>query len=184
MPKELTTEQINEIALRNLTRELKLIRHPPIRTFVTEAIKVAPGRYWIRPSGNHPGHHPDDEHGDWGNLIHVKRVIIIAEILAGSEDLIPRCKDPLYAGLIIHDLGKYGIDGTDESISRNHPLLVHVVVRRIDQCPSFPLILGVAEAHMGRWGIHKPTCREEEVGHLADYIASRCTIHIPVELDV
>ena len=177
-------EQINEIAVQNLTNEIGLIDDRWIRIFVSRAVRAAPGKYWKKPAGNHPGHHPDDEQGDWGNLIHVKRVIVIASLLAEAENFQNMYKDILYAGLIIHDLGKYGVDGLNESIVKEHPLLVRVIVKNLEPCPLLGLILGVAEAHMGRWGKTWPGTQNERLGHYADYIACQCFIHIPVELDV
>ena len=184
MTVNLTTEQLNEIAFRNLVKEIHLIRCSSIRIFITRAVLAAPGRYWIKPSGNHPGHHPDDEHGDWGNLIHVKRVIVIAEMLTEAENLDSIHSDILYAGLIIHDLGKYGVDGTSDHMDSEHPLKVHYIVRNIEPCSRLAEVLEVAQTHMGRWGTRKPDTVCEKLGHYADYIASRSAIHIPVELDV
>lgn len=175
---------INAIAARNLVGEITMIKNTETRIFVHSAILKAPNQYWIRPSGNHPGHHPNDEHGDWGNLIHVKRTIVIAVMLAESENFGQIYKNTVYAGLIIHDLGKYGPSGLDETIGKGHPLLVRGILKDISPCPLLELIFRIAETHMGRWGETQPRTAREKVGHCADYIASRANIHIPVELQV
>lgn len=179
---ELTHEQINQMARNALAPELNTINDRWIRIFTSRAILAAPGRYWIRPSGNAPGHHPDDEHGDWGNLIHVKRGIVVGRILLETRDYDVVYSDILTSGLTIHDLGKYNVDGKSASTVPNHPMLVREVLKDIEPCPLIAHILGIAETHMGKWGSAKPDDHLETLGHLADYIASRTTVHIPVEL--
>ena len=178
------TKKINEIAAHNLLTEISMISARRIQSFVHEAIRAAPPYYWIRPSGNHPGRHPDDEHGSWGNLIHVKRVIVIATLFIEAEDLDPMYRDIIYSGLIIHDLGKYDVNGLSDTTVGGHPLLVQEVLKNVEPCPLMGLILRVAETHMGRWGEKRPDAMFEKLASYADYIASRANIHIPIELKI
>lgn len=94
-----------------LQEEFNLITNPLMRTWIDECIFYSPANYWIKPSGFYDGHHPKDEHSEWGNLIHVKRTIKIAAILADIENLSNHEHNILIAALLIHDIGKYGLDG-------------------------------------------------------------------------
>ncbi len=180
----MNTKQINEVAALNLDGEIMSIENLGIRTFTGAAVCAAPGKYWMRPSGNHPGHHPDDEHGDWGNLIHVKRVLVVARLFSEVENLKPLPQDILFSGLIIHDLGKYGVDGLNRATDGYHPFQARYIVQSIKPCVRLNLILDVAEGHMGRWGLTPTKSKVMKLGHYADYIASRANIHIPVKITV
>jgi len=176
---------INEYALSQLLNELNLIEDPSIRGFAAECISKAPGEYWKRPSAFFKGHHPDDELGGWGNLIHVKKVIVIAQILCDIEDIPKADRDILYAGLIIHDIGKYGVDGKAPRIQVGHPELVPQIVGNMGVIfiPGiWEQIRGVALSHMGRWGNIKPVTAIEKIGHYADAIGSRHSIRIQVTI--
>lgn len=180
----MTAPEINGVALNNLHDEIELIVDEDTRLFTSRAVLAAPGKYWIRPSATHEGHHPDDEHGTWGNLIHVKRVIIIAQMFAEASNAPQYQKDFLYGGSIIHDIGKYGIDGDSDKIVDNHPDAVRLICKNIEPCRASSNIFRVAETHMGKWGVTPVKNELEQLGHYSDYIASRTEIHIPITLEV
>ena len=174
----------NNYALDNLLSELSLIKDLETRNFTTDVILHAPGLYWYRPSAFFRGHHPEDELGVWGNLIHVKRVLIIAKEFVGMEDLDVPSADALYSGLTMHDIGKYGINGTEERIQKNHPDLVAQILQRNRANPItlIELIMGIVVTHMGRWGNIKPATQLEKIGGYCDCIASRTSVVIPIKL--
>ena len=172
-------------ALDNLLTELELIKNLEIRDFTKAAILCAPGLYWYKPSAFYKGHHPDDELGEWGNLIHVKRTIVIGRIFAEIENLDSITCDTLYSGMTIHDLGKYDVLGDCERIVKHHPDLVSAIVLGLPQLPQWELlrpILLVATTHMGRWGNVKPNTLLEKLGHYCDCIAARVSVSIPITL--
>jgi hypothetical protein len=185
MVRDMTTAEINGVALHNLHDEIKLIEDEDTRLFTSKAVLAAPGRYWIRPSSSTGHHHPIDERGEWGNLIHVKRTIIIAQMFVEIKLFAPYSRDALYSGLLIHDIGKYGTDGGSEHTVDGHPQLVRDICEDIIPQPIMPEVYYVAEFHMGRWGRYSYNIHGlEEIGHYSDYIASRQEIDIPVELQV
>jgi hypothetical protein len=184
MDKDMTTAEINGIALHNLHDEVELIENGNTRLFTSKAILAAPERYWIRPSSSTGHHHPVDERGDWGNLIHVKRVIVVAQMFVEAVILLQSHKDALYSGLTIHDIGKYGIDGSSEHTANNHPYFVRDICKKIKPQPRLHGVYSIAEHHMGRWGMYPPSGTLEEIGHYSDYIASRTEINIPIHLEV
>jgi hypothetical protein len=173
---------VNEIALSNLTTELERISNLELREYVKTCIKQTPGLFWKKPSAFYIGHHPQDEIADWGNLRHVKRVVSIAMILRDIENLPDNDSNILIASCILHDIGKYGIDGLAPKIQSNHPqLATHIIpqghVYRND-------IIKTIEAHMGRWGKVLPSNTIEKLCHYADCIASRTSLNIPINISV
>ncbi len=167
---------INEIALEKLSYDLPYIKNAEIYHFTMSCILAAPERYWLKPSAFHKGHHPEDEYGEWGNLIHVRKVLVVARLLADIPPLEQYEKDILYSGLTIHDTGKYGVDGKETYIQNNHAELVSIIFKKqFEQihAPLAILIMRVAVTHMGRWGARAPENRLEAMGHYADYLASR-----------
>ena len=178
--------EVNNYALDNLLGELCLIKDLDIRNFTTSIILCVPGSFWQRPSAFFHGHHPDDEIGIWGNLIHVKRALVVAKEFVGIEDLSTLEADELYSALALHDIGKYGPDGMEERIQlKTHAeIAVNFILARLgaDATEAQEIILGIIMTHMGRWGNVKPTTRLEKVASYCDCIASRNSIHIPIKL--
>jgi 23S rRNA maturation-related 3'-5' exoribonuclease YhaM len=182
----LTQADSNNYALDNLLVELSLIKDLSIRNFTTSVILKTPGLFWYRPSAYFRGHHPDDEYKEWGNLLHVKRVLVIAREFAGIEDLGTASSDTLYSGLLVHDIGKYGPDGLEERIQlKTHAeIAVNFILAHLESeaTPAQEQILGIVMSHMGRWGDFKPSTPLEKLGSYCDCIASRANINIPVKL--
>ena len=181
-----TQQESNNYALDNLLGELALIKDLDIRNFTTHIILCAPGTFWYRPSAFFKGHHPDDEICAWGNLTHVKRVLVIAKEFSGIEDLSTQESDMLYSALVLHDIGKYGPDGLEERIQlKTHAeIAVNFILARLDADATEvqETILGIIMTHMGRRGSVKPTTQHEKVGSYCDCIASRVSVHIPIKL--
>lgn len=173
---------ISNFVFNNLQSELNLIKDLTIKTFATACIDTLP-KYWRKPSAYHEGHHPKDELVEWGNLKHVKRVIKIAIMLSEIENLSTHENDLLIAATLIHDIGKYGIDGNADKILTNHPMLVSQMVNKynFDDATSND-VLTIVESHMGRWGIPRPSTLLQWICHYADYIASRDSIIIPITI--
>jgi len=178
-------QESNNYALDNLLPELALIKDLSIRNFTTTVILHAPGTFWYRPSAYFKGHHPEDELKEWGNLIHTKRGIVIASIFVSMEDLDSSSSDVLYSGLLLHDIGKYGKDGSEERIQKEHPaiamnLILANLVHEATQAEE--AIASIVLKHMGRWGVSKPVTQLEKIASYCDCIGSRVNINIPIKL--
>jgi len=172
-----------------LQEEFNLITNPLMRTWIDECIFYSPANYWIKPSGFYDGHHPKDEHSEWGNLIHVKRTIKIAAILADIENLSNHEHNILIAALLIHDIGKYGLDGKNPKIIKEHPLIVREMISNFHLTTNLDKtivddILSLVETHMGRWHNPRPSTLLQWVCHYADCIASQPDLVIPVSLGI
>ncbi len=174
---------VNEQALEKLQPDLFFITDQKIKKFTIDCILNAPGEYWKRPSAFYKGHHPEDELGEWGNLRHVKKVLVMGRVLAEISPLNEHERNLFYAALTVHDIGKYGIDGRTERIQSGHADLVSQIIApyicQLDPDDEYTIIQ-IAVTHMGRWGNIKPYTHIEQLGHYADCIASRTVLTIPV----
>ena len=179
-----TQQESNNYALDNLLIELSLIKDLSVRNFTTSVILKTPGLFWYRPSAYFKGHHPSDEYSEWGNLLHIKRTLVIAKEFTGIEDLDTSSSDILYSGLLVHDIGKYGPDGLEERIQlKTHAHIAVVLIKDMNYNDAFITpILSVVLTHMGRWGSVKPSTPLEKLGSYCDCIASRANINIPIKL--
>lgn len=179
-------QESNNYALDNLLVELSLIKDLSIRNLTTAMILRAPGLLWYRPSAYFKGHHPTDELKEWGNLIHTKRGIVIAQIFVSMEDLPSTDSDMLYSGLLLHDIGKYGPEGTEERIQlRTHAeIAMRLILASLDHeaTSAEETIVAIVLRHMGRWGEHKPTTQLEKIASYSDCVGSRVNINIPIKL--
>ena len=179
-------QESNNYALDCLLPELALIRDLSIRNLTTTMILRAPGLFWYRPSAYFPNHHPNDELKEWGNLIHTKRGIVIAQIFVSMEDLPSTDSDVLYSGLLIHDIGKYGPEGTEERIQlKTHAeIAMKLILANLDHeaTSAEEAIAAIVLRHMGRWGASKPVTQLEKIASYCDCIGSRVNINIPIKL--
>lgn len=172
------------VVTHHLQQPLGNIFNMAIRQFVNDCIfSYAPSIYWSKPSAFHKGHHPMDEHSQWGNFKHVKRTIIIASMLSEAEQLSQHENDLLIAALIIHDIGKYGVDGKMKQIQKNHMELVRQMIPKDKRSKDIEEIISIAETHAGQWGLIKPKTKLQKLCHYADYIASRNNISIPMHIE-
>lgn len=180
LPK-MMNRQRNEIIIDNLLFELSLISDISLKILVVECVKSSPHEYWEKPSAFYQGHHPNDEHKPWGNLIHAKRTVCIGSMLSEPEKLEHHDKDLLIASLILHDIGKYGIDSKAEKVQKDHPQIARQL---ISQTTNDGIeIANIIETHMGQWHNPQPSTKLQYLCHDADYIASRTNIIIPIQLD-
>jgi hypothetical protein len=169
----------NNTALDNLVGELQLIHDLTLRNFITRCILTVPGTYWYRPSAYF--HHASDELHEWGSLIHTKRTIVVATIFVNIENLDSLSSDALYSALILHDVGKYGVDGKTERIRTDHAELITQIYPELRDDLYKP-IASIVKSHMGRWGLSKPITQLEHLGHYSDCIASRTSLNISIKL--
>jgi len=181
----ITQLESNNYALDNLLPELSLIKDLQTRNSTTQVILSTPGLFWYRASAFYKGHHPDDELGDWGNLLHVKRVVLVGKVLAVSENLGNDESSAFFSSLTLHDIGKYGVDGEQERIQKDHPELgKRIILAYLGREASSieESMVSIVLTHMGRWGKVRPVTQLEKLGHYCDAIASRADISIPVKL--
>ncbi len=157
-----------------LYRQVHLIFNPSIRDFVLDMLGYAPAGFFERPASTR--HHPLNERGEGGNLLHTIRVVKVVLIITEISTIKGDEKDVLVASAILHDVGRYGLDGESERSCKNHPRLVRKLAEdhKLD-CDHFHLIMRIIGNHMGRWGSPQfiPHISLDGVLHFADCICAR-----------
>ncbi|MDY6778664.1 MAG: HD domain-containing protein [Candidatus Nanohaloarchaea archaeon] len=138
-----------------------------------------PPSYWTKPASGSGKYHPPDERGVHGQWIHTKRMLRTYRWFAENAQAMAEEEDPFYvldeeeveAGLIaaaLHDIYKFGRDGTEESATPDHDVKAARYVREETSLPD-----GVAdaiEAHNGPFADGSVPASENELFvHLADY---------------
>lgn len=187
--------------LKPLLDQIELISSQQIRLFVRSVLLQAK-IFWKIPSSFSGKHHPKDEHSAGGNVLHTRRVVNIAKVMAESYSLNQEEKDVLFAACLLHDITK-GVgseDGEDNYFyDPMHPYTVGVFVRKcqendkkygselssstlfLDQ-DTVESILRLIRCHLGPWSpvpeTH-PSTYLDMIVHLCDNIASK--LHLIIE---
>lgn len=160
-----------------LIEHIKSIKDEDLRSTVQSVIDSMPPLIWIRGASRE--HHLLDERGEMGNTIHTVRVCRIVDILADVFGLHQLRRDKLKAAAVLHDGGRYGIDGLADHTLREHPYLVRELAEQND-IPMYGCldVLSMIETHMGRWGdppYYPPPVDLATLLHVADAIEA----HLP-----
>lgn len=149
------------------------LRNAVIRTFM----KGCPDYFWERPSSSSGKYHSVDERGQYGNLLHTKRVFAeycnISESWVEADWITPYKKECGKAAALVHDMMKYGWPsaGNDHTVN-NHDLIAADVARHIGEMPE--PVVRLVEVHMGPWGEGPdPETPAERLFHTADKSAAR-----------
>jgi hypothetical protein len=194
-------EKENEI-LEPLLTEIDLIQNNDIKNFV-RSLLVKAGPFWDIPSSFSGEYHPPDERDEGGNVLHTKRVVRAATLIADSYSLEDDDRDILIAGALIHDITKgviFELDGLP-SYDPMHPYTVDRFVRMarvedkqygseaqssvlyIDEDVS-QSILRLVRCHMGVWSPIPetfPYMPLEMALHIADNVAAH--LHFIIDGD-
>jgi HD superfamily phosphohydrolase YqeK len=189
----------NEV-LKDLLEEIDLIQDDSIASFVRSVLLKAES-FWMIPSSFSGKYHPSDEHGPGGNVIHTKRVVRIARIMADSYSLSQDEIDMLTAACILHDITK-GTPTADGESFVYDPMHPYTVGKFVSKCQSIDkeygndaqstslfiseeaiqTILRLVRCHLGPWSPVPetyPITYMDYIVHLADNIASK--IHTVIE---
>lgn len=189
----------NEV-LSSLLDEINLIKDDGISSFVRSVLLKADS-FWDIPSSFSGKYHPPDEHGPGGNVIHTKRVVRIAKIMADSYALSDEECDILFAACILHDVTK-GVLHEDCDSFTYDPMHPYTVGKFVYNCQisdkehandghstslfisedSLQTILRLIRCHLGPWSPVPetyPISYMDYIVHLADNISSK--IHSVIE---
>lgn len=183
-----------DLILAPLLDEIKLIKDQSVRLFTRAMLLEASDTFWIAPSSVSKKHHPPDEHGTGGNILHTKRVVRCALLLSQSQQRPLLEEDIVIAASLLHDTTKF-IPWQDGSIhyDRMHPYRVDDLFRsaqKNEELAKQPLlgstislcedvvIFQILKAIRGHLGLHSPVPETipmvtlEWIVHLADNIAA------------
>lgn len=158
----------------DLYRQAHLIFDPSIRDFVLDMLSYAPPGFFEQPASTE--HHPLDERGESGNMLHTIRVVNMVLLLIDISTIRGIERDALLASAILHDLCRHGLEDEYERSCPDHPFLVRKVAEGHSlTCDCYDLIMRIIENHMGRWGspLFIPHISLDGVLHIADCIEAR-----------
>ncbi len=188
--------------LEPLLNEIDLISDESIRSFVRSILYRAED-FWEMPSSFSGKHHPPDEHGQGGNVLHTKRAVKIAAIMCDSYSLEQEEMDIVIAAMLLHDITK-GVKDADLNNYRYdpmHPYTVGLFVRKCQEedknyaseAQSSTLflaedtvqaILRLVRCHLGPWSPvpeTTPITFMDMIVHISDNISSK--LHDIVNVD-
>jgi len=180
--------------LEPLLEEIDLILDENIKSFVRSILFKA-DIFWEIPSSFSGKHHPMDEHGVGGNVLHTKRSVRVAQVLCDSHALPQEEKDIVIAAMLLHDITK-GVPKADQSgylYDPLHPYTVGLFVRKCQEedknyaseLQSSTLflseeivqsILRLVRCHLGPWSPVPetiPVTYLDMIVHMADNISSK-----------
>lgn len=181
-------------ALAALLPEIELISNEDIRSFV-RSILLKSKTFWEIPSSFSGKYHPPDEHNVGGNVLHTKRVVRVASILASSYSLTDSERDCVFAAALIHDVTK-GIASEQEGSFHYDPMHPYTVNKFVNKCiqsdkafandtqsstlfiaeEDLQTILRLVRCHLGPWSPVPetiPITYMDYIMHVADNIASK-----------
>jgi hypothetical protein len=180
--------------LEPLLEEIDLILDENIKSFVRSILFKA-DIFWEIPSSFSGKHHPMDEHGVGGNVLHTKRSVRVAQVLCDSHALPQEEKDIVIAAMLLHDVTK-GVPKADQSgylYDPLHPYTVGLFVRKCQEedknyaseLQSSTLflseeivqsILRLVRCHLGPWSPVPetiPVTYLDMIVHMADNVSSK-----------
>lgn len=176
--------------VEHFKNEINMIKDEDLRNVVYSYMAEAtPDYFWTDGASSSGKYHPKFSQGEGGLVRHTKAVVMFAdELLRMSSYAYMReeYKDYVIAACILHDTCKYGVCEYDKSEYKNHA--ANAADNFAEWCyerdynPHY-LLLQAMRSHMGQWSTNKedrPFTSVDRCVHMADYMASRSFIDIPV----
>lgn len=182
-----TLEINGQNKIKCFEKELSEISNEQLRIFTAICISELPDYFFTKPSTSSGKYHSPDERGNYGLILHTKRVFGCLKALFRLEDYsnIPEArKEYLMAAALLHDGLKYGpAENVSTHTMFEHPIFAAHFVKEIGKREYFvgaEIIASYIISHMGQWNeskysqttLPKPSTIEQKVLHLADYMAS------------
>lgn len=197
--KSLSFTSENEV-LTPLLEEINLIKCEEVQQFVRSVLLKAAPIFWEIPSSFSSAHHPPDEHGASGNILHTKRVVRIVDMLCESYTLTDSDRDNIIAAALIHDVTK-GIPSEIEGDYHYDPMHPYTVNKFVKSCiqhdktyandansstlfiaeDDLQTILRLVRCHLGPWSPVPetiPITYLDYILHIADNLASKLHVII------
>ena len=166
----------------NLLSFLPLIKNLEIRHFTESILDAVPDVFWTIPSSK--SHHPDDERGPEGNVIHSERVVKLVRVMAEGTQLSSDEIDCLTSAAMIHDGCRRGLFGNNEYTVPDHPSLIRQLASNHSiTCGYDADIFSLIERHMGKWGEQPywPEITPATILHMADMVSAHAEEVWPIQ---
>jgi len=158
---------------------LSLIKNDDIRDFCKLLLNDADDYFFEKPASSTGKYHPQYALGDGGLARHSMAVaLIINDILETNCYKFTRDeKDLLICAAIVHDIKKYGNNGSSFTV-KNHPELAceYIINENKKTKLKSEYAVFISEAvltHMGQFGNEEPRTDAQKLLHIADCLASR-----------
>lgn len=184
--------------LNKLQNEINLIEVPEIKELVINTLNSCPSCFWTIPASVSGKYHNEEDKKEGGLIHHTKAVVKTAMHFCTVFDLNGCNKDIIVAACILHDcVKKYDYE---KYTSHEHPLRAGKLFESeylkkytpgedLELDDACHRIKSCIESHMGRWNksnyskttLPIPETKEQQIVHMADYIASRGDISITIE---
>ena len=169
-------------------REINLIKDENWRAVVADYLdRFVPAYFWMDGASSSGKYHPTFSQGEGGLVRHTKAVVMFAEELLRMSSFMymkEHWKDYVIIACILHDTAKYGTqDEPNKDEYRNHAPNASKAFNEYCDGEAPELLLNAITGHMGQWSTDKddrPQTPIDRCVHLADYIASRAFMDIPV----
>jgi hypothetical protein len=183
------------IKAKHFERELNLIVNEDLRMAVKSYLEEdTPDYFWTDGASSSGKYHPSFSQGVGGLVRHTKAVVMFAEELLRMSSyayMREEYKDYVIAACILHDTKKYGFTNEiDKSEYKNHAqnasyAFLRFCVEHFEDFNYNPseFLLNAISSHMGQWSTEKedrPFTSIDRCVHMADYMASRSFIDIPI----
>lgn len=139
--------------------ELAEIEHDEIREKTRwMLINATPDSFWERATSSSGKYHPEDERGEFGNILHTKRVYIQFCNLASVDLEMGLISEYEFScgqsAALLHDTFKYGYPSQNNTHTvEEHDVIASAVARNVADLPS-DVYLPI-NAHMSKWGAGK-----------------------------
>lgn len=164
---------------------IDIIKNQDLRELTIDYLNRVPDYFWTVASSISGKHHPLDERGNEGLLLHTKRVVIFAIQAARASNV---DQDPYIVAGLCHDTYKYGSD----SIASSKQFMVHgelaagtmlIMVGNVEGTAKYHWLKAsnLVLTHNGRWGNIPPRDSEELSFHLADLYAANMVVEYEVQ---
>ena len=171
-------------------REINLIQSEDYRSFIRYYLdEHVPDYFWEIGASSSGKYHPAFSQGVGGLVRHTKAVVMFAEELLRMSSyayMKDEYKDYVIMACIVHDTCKYGMYNYNkneyQSHAKNAAFKVGVAWNKYFNysCPDY--LYDAIKSHMGQWSEKedRPFTSIDRCVHMADYMASRSFIDIPI----
>lgn len=168
------------------TQNCLAIKDETLRAYALQCIPAIPEQFWTVPSSSSGKHHPPDERGMHGRVIHTFRALKIGLLLCDQIEFNEIDTDIVRFAILYHDITEAGIDIQLLHSDLDHPetcvkLLAQTITFHDPNWNYGPFyeVLNCIRCHTGRWGKIQPDSTIESIVHTADNISSKLHLIVP-----